>query len=198
MRVSAILLAAGRSSRMGCQKGLLPWHGKTLFEHQIQELKNANLSEIIVVTGHDAIIYSRMAKHFPIISIYNHNYLEGKCSSIVAGLLSVDKQTEMVLIVAVDQPTDAKIILQLIETLQKGTAVIAVPLYDGKRGHPLLFSTTIMDDLLAIKEETKGLRHLFQKYDNQVIEVPIGNSLIHLNINTPEDYQKALKHYQYK
>lgn len=191
MKVAAILLAAGQSTRMGFHKGFLPWHGKTLFEHQLQVLEASKLSDIIVVTGFESEPFLKIAKDYTVTAVTNTNYLNGKCSSILAGLQIVSKETEAIVIVAVDQPTEASIIHQLIEALHTNNSLIAVPVYCEKRGHPVLFSTKIMKDLLSISEDTKGLRAVFQKYPNSVIEVPINHSLIKLNINTLKDYQKA-------
>lgn len=192
MRVSAILLAAGQSNRMGELKGLLPWQGKTLFEHQLHVLEASNLSQIIVVTGFESKKYLQLAAYYSVTSVTNTKYLKGKCSSILRGLDFVSKETEAILMATVDQPTDTSIINQLIEALQTSNCFIAVPVNNGKRGHPVLFSANIMKDLQSIREETKGLRYLFQKYYTNVIEVPINHSLINLNINTPSDYQNAL------
>ncbi|TCJ03532.1 nucleotidyltransferase family protein [Cytobacillus praedii] len=192
MKVSAILLAAGQSNRMGVLKGLLPWQGKTLFEHQLHVLEASNLSQIIVVTGFESKRYLQLATNYSVTLATNTEYLKGKCSSILRGIDFVSIETEAILIAAVDQPTDTSIIHQLIEALQTSNCFIAVPVNAGKRGHPVLFSANIMKDLQSIREETKGLRYLFQKYYTKVIEVPINHSLINLNINTPSDYQNAL------
>ncbi|WP_419394278.1 nucleotidyltransferase family protein [Cytobacillus praedii] len=192
MKVSAILLAAGQSNRMGVLKGLLPWQGKTLFEHQLHVLEASNLSQIIVVTGFESKRYLQLAANYSVTLATNTEYLKGKCSSILRGIDFVSIETEAILIAAVDQPTDTSIIHQLIEALQTSNCFIAVPVNGGKRGHPVLFSANIMKDLQSIREETKGLRYLFKKYYTNVIEVPINHSLINLNINTPSDYQNAL------
>ncbi|WP_313800310.1 nucleotidyltransferase family protein [Cytobacillus sp.] len=198
MKVAAILLAAGQSTRMGRLKGLLPWHGKTLFEHQLHVLETSNLSQIIVVTGFESRHFLQIAANYSVTAIRNTNYLNGKCASILTGLQIIDKESEAILITAVDQPTNPIIITKLIEALGKNNAFISVPVNGGKRGHPVLFSAKIMEDLHSISEETKGLRNLFQKYHTKVIEVPIHNSLINLNINTPTDYQNALDLYNAK
>lgn len=198
MKVAAILLAAGQSTRMGSSKGLLPWQGKTLFEHQLHVLEASKLSQIIVVTGYGSRHFLQMTANYSVTAVKNTNYLGGKCASILTGLQIVDKESEAILIAAVDQPTDPVIVAQLIKALKENNAFISVPVNGGKRGHPVLFSAKIMEDLHSIREETKGLRNLFQKYHTKVIEVPIHNSLINLNINTPTDYQLALDLYNAK
>lgn len=190
MKVAAILLAAGKSTRMGCLKGILPWQGTTLFEHQLEILEASNLSQIVIVTGYKSERFLKLAANYDVQTVLNTNYLKGKCSSILTGLRNINNEAEAVLIAAVDQPTDSLTIKRLIKTLQMTNSSIVVPVYGGKRGHPILFSTKIMTDLLSIQEETKGLRSLFKKH--QVYEIPINHSLVEININTPSDYQKAL------
>lgn len=183
---SAILLAAGQSARMGGLKGLLPWGEKTLFEHQLQILAQSPLTDIVVVIGYQAEQFIKIAQHYPVKMIHNRNYQQGKCSSIITGLRAVQNHSEMILISAIDQPTETGIIQQLIHSLLDYP--IAIPVMNGKRGHPILFSTKILKDLLTITEETKGLRNIIQKYQTQLVEVPIYNPLIQLNLNTPQDY----------
>ncbi|WNS77394.1 nucleotidyltransferase family protein [Bacillus sp. DTU_2020_1000418_1_SI_GHA_SEK_038] len=195
MQVSAILLSAGLSSRMRPlpHKGLLKWKGKTLIEHQIQMLLNSNLSEIIVVLGHEAKEFFSITNRYPVKTVFNENYLQGKCSSIIKGLQSIDCASDMILITAVDQPIDATVINQLIQSLQDSNSLIAIPINNGKRGHPILFSKNIIHALLSIREETQGLRNIIRQYENEIVEAVIDNTLVTQNINTPMDYRKALE-----
>ncbi|MBS4189431.1 nucleotidyltransferase family protein [Bacillus sp. FJAT-49705] len=192
---TAILLAAGQSKRMQLltHKGLLYWEGKTLFEHQLQMLLHSVLSDIIVILGHEAELLVNMANKYPVKTIYNENFKKGKCSSIICGLQAADKDSEMILVTSVDQPVDSSIINQLVLSMKDTDQLIAIPINKGKRGHPILFSRKIFSDLLLINEKTQGLRNIIRKYKNQIIEVPIDSTLIELNINTPEDYQNAVK-----
>jgi len=197
MYSSAILLAAGQSSRMkdgpSPLKGMLPWNGKTLIEAQLEALKKSDVSEIITVVGHKAEDYVHLANKHPAKIIYNTNFQEGKCSSIIAGLEAINKHSEFILIAAIDQPADSKVINSLIHSLYKSRCKIAIPVFNGKRGHPILFSAKILTDLFSINEDTKGLRNIIQKYHNDVLEVPSSNPLVRLNINTPRDYQEAVR-----
>ncbi|QED47727.1 nucleotidyltransferase family protein [Cytobacillus dafuensis] len=192
---TAILLAAGQSKRMQplTHKGLLSWEGKTLFEHQLQMLLQSSLSDIIVILGHEAELFLHIANKYPVKTIYNENFKKGKCSSIICGLQAANKDSKMILVSSVDQPVDYKIINQLVLSMKDTDQPISIPINKGKRGHPILFSRKIISDLLLINEKTQGLRNIIRKYENQIIEVPIDSILIGLNINTPEDYQNAMK-----
>jgi molybdenum cofactor cytidylyltransferase len=193
MKATAILLAAGKSTRMGSPKGVLPWQGQTLFEHQLLTLEKSLIDEIIVVVGYQANLFLNLGKNHPIKTAYNKNFLSGKCSSILTGLQSVSNHPDAILFIAVDQPSNPHIIDTLIKALFKSDRRIAVPVYHGKRGHPVLFSASLIGDLLSIKEETMGLRSVFQKHKESIYEVPIDNAMIRLNLNTPQDYEAAVK-----
>ncbi|MBM7583736.1 molybdenum cofactor cytidylyltransferase [Bacillus pakistanensis] len=191
--MTAILLAAGQSSRMGKLKGLLPWKRVTLFEHQLMTLEKSPVEEIIVVVGYQAEHFMKLAKNFPVRMEFNKKYSLGKCSSILSGLQAMKNPKNNILIAALDQPLDTDTIYSLSETFAGSDHLIAVPVFLGKRGHPILFSGSLYNDLLTINEETMGLRRIFQKYKDTVIEVSVNNPAILLNLNTPDDYQMALK-----
>ncbi len=190
---TAILLAAGKSTRMGSLKGLLPWGGKTLFEHQLMSLEKSLIDEIIVVVGYQAEHFMKITKEHAIKTVYNQHFQSGKCSSLLTGLRTLESGSDSILVVAVDQPTSFEVINRMLESLSKSEDKIAVPLFNGKRGHPVLFSGSILEDLLSIKEETLGIRSVFQKYKNSICDVPISDCLIQLNLNTPEEYETALR-----
>lgn len=195
MSVSAILLAAGMSTRMQplSHKAFIHWQGKTLLEHQITALQQSSVSEIIIVVGYNAHLFTQITNKYEVITIYNENYKTGKCSSIIKGLHSINKSSNYILIAAIDQPVESAIINKLIQSLQNSNSLIAMPVYKEKRGHPILLSTKIYSDLLTIKEDTFGIRNIIQKYENHILEVSTNNPVISLNINTPENYLNAIK-----
>lgn len=193
MTHTAIVLAAGRSSRMGTLKGLLQWKGTTLFEHQLQNLRESVFSDIVVVLGYKAEAFIPIAKKYPIKIIINEQFYEGKCSSIISGVKTAVKSAETILITSVDQPLQSLTINMLAESLVKRGSLIAVPSHQGKRGHPILFSAQLRNDLLSIKEERMGLRDVIQEHENFLLEVPVENDQIHLNLNNQDDYINALK-----
>lgn len=190
---TAILLAAGKSTRMGTLKGLLPWGGKTLFEHQLMELEKSLIDSIIVVVGYKKEHFMKITKELPIKTVFNQHFQSGKCSSLLTGLRTIESRSDAILVVAVDQPICFEVINRLLESLSNSKDKIAVPLFNEKRGHPVLFSGSILEDLLSIKEETLGIRSVFQKYKNSICEVPLNNDYIQLNLNTPEEYEIALR-----
>ncbi|PWW25797.1 molybdenum cofactor cytidylyltransferase [Cytobacillus oceanisediminis] len=193
MAGAAILLAGGQSTRMGELKGLLSWHGRTLFEYQLQTLIESPFSDVIAVVGYRSEELETMAKNYPVKVVKNDLFHTGKCSSIIAGVSAANTHARNILITAVDQPASELTLKRLYNVQIRERSLITVPVFQGRRGHPVLFSSGLREELSAIKEETKGLRSVFQKHKSLVKEVPVDDSSIHLNLNTPEDYLHALK-----
>ena len=189
--VSAILTAAGESTRMGRPKALLPWQGATLLEYQIACLTDGGAAEVVVVLGHEARAVAPFVKGSLARSVVNPDYLQGKTTSIKAGLRSIDPAADAILLLAVDQPRTAEIVSSVIEAHFAAGAVITSPRYQGRGGHPLIFPSSLKGELEAISEETEGLRKVFQAHRNQVTELVLDDPIVRLDLNTPEEYEEA-------
>lgn len=190
-RVSAILLAAGLSERMGTPKPLLPWLGATLLEYQIGQLAAAGMAEIIVVLGHRAEEVRPHAKHPLARAALNHSYREGRASSLRAGAATVDRRAEAIVILGVDQPRPAAITAALTENQLASGGLITVPTFAGQRGHPVVVAGSLLPELAVAAEETQGLRALMRKYSGQTNEVSFDSAVVLLDLNTPADYERA-------
>ena len=188
---TAILLAAGRSSRMGELKGLLPWKGRTLLEYQLEQLKKSRIKDVVVVLGHEAKLLDPLVQPFEEKMVLNPIYEHGKSSSIRKGVSEVKETPKGILVTAVDQPVPYKLLDQLITAHEKTDSSITVPVYKGRRGHPVLFSGRLLMALSEVTEETLGLRRIMKKYCHDVTEVNVTNPSIHFNFNTIAAYKKA-------
>ena len=191
--ISAVLLAAGESTRMGQLKALLPWQGTTLLQHQVQTLLEAGAHEVIVVLGHRAVDLVAHVRGVQAHSVFNPDYLQGKTTSIRMGLRSLSPGADGVLLLAVDQPRTAAIVRRVLEEHQHSGALITSPVHQGHGGHPLVFSATLLPELLAIQEATQGVRAVLERHEGSVQRVPFDTPLVTLDVNSPEDYQKALR-----
>lgn len=189
--ISAILTAAGESTRMGRPKPLLSWHGVTLVEYQIASLLDAGVSEIVVVLGHEHDSVAPHVKVPGVRSVVNRDYRQGKTTSIKAGLRRIAPTATDILLLAVDQPRPAEIIRAIIEAHRINSALITSPRYRGHGGHPMLFSARLKGELEAISEERRGIREVFQSHRDEVNEVAIDDPLVRLDLNTPEAYEEA-------
>ena len=190
----AILLAAGESSRMGQLKALLDWRGKTLLEHQVEALLEGGADRVVVVLGHRANDLSPLLEGMDGVSwTLNPDYLQGKTTSIKAGLSALDSDAvEEILLLNVDQPRSAPDIAGILATHRALGYEITVPEYRGKGGHPIVLSAALLPELLAIDEESQGIKAVVRRRPQSVNRIPVDNPEILLDLNTPEQYRAAL------
>ena len=191
--VSAILTAAGESTRMGRPKPLLPWHGVPLLEYQISSLIEAGVSEVVVVLGHEHEVIVPHVSGDRVNIVVNAAYREGKATSVRAGLTAVDAAATDILLLAVDQPRPPEIISAVIESHIGEDALITSPRHGGRGGHPLIFSARLRDELETITEDSQGVREVFRAHADEVNEVAIDDPVIRLDINDQDAYEKALR-----
>lgn len=186
-----LILAAGASSRMGTCKAGLPWHnGHSLLSYQIEQLLLAEILPIVVFGLHN--FKQQQVPPGTKIAI-NHNPSAGKISSILTGLKHVSK-FDCLLISAVDQPRNSWVYQQLVQAHTSSPQVpITAPSYQGKLGHPLLFSQSLRPHLENLSEESLGLRQIVQKFYSQIQRVDFNTSEVLLDLNTSEAYQAALQ-----
>jgi molybdenum cofactor cytidylyltransferase len=201
---SAILLAAGESTRMGRPKALLPWGNETLIEYQVGELRAAGIEDIVVVLGHDAdVIQHHVAGARTIV---NDSYREGRASSLRAGASAIKDGADAVLVLSVDQPRPRKVHERLLTAHAGGGALVTVPACDGRRGHPVVVAETLLPELRAGTEAERGMHGVIERHEVEVRELAfillqhesMANEpdltalMVLLDINTPEDYENAL------
>lgn len=193
--ISAVLTAAGLSSRMGSPKPLLPWLGKTLVESQVETLLEAGVSEVIVVLGYKAEEVASYVTGDLIHVVTNTEFRSGRTSSIRAGLDEVSSNASDIIIMAVDQPRTPQIVSRVIDTHVEANALLTSPRYNGRGGHPLLFSARLLPELRRISEQNQGLREVFERHRSTITEVHFDDPAIRLDLNTPKAYQRAFEKY---
>ena len=193
--ISGVLIAAGAGTRMGSLKPLLPWNGMLLVEYQISNLLAAGLTEIIVVLGHRHEELEPHVRGHQVRYVVNHQYADGKTTSIKVGVREINDHCDGVMLLAVDQPRTAEITSKVLESHVSTNAVITSPKYQGHGGHPLVFSRTLFGELLDITEESEGIREVLRAHKHEINEVEFDDPMIALDINSPEDYQNAKVRY---
>jgi molybdenum cofactor cytidylyltransferase len=190
--VSAVILAAGESKRMGQPKLLMAWEGKTILEHTIDNYLNSMASETVVVLGYKAKELARVIGDRPVISVVNPAYREGMSSSLISGIKSVSPRTQGIMLALADQPAiDNQTINKLIEIFGKRQKNIVIPAYQGKHGHPVIFHIKYRDELLNIKGDI-GAREVIQHHADDVLEVAVDCKGVLIDIDTPSDFQNHL------
>ena len=189
---AAILLAAGASSRMGSPKALLDWGGRPLVAAQVAALAAAGCDPVIVVLGSQAGAVRRALPRGARWTI-NLAWREGRAGSIRAGARAVPRHAERVVVASVDQPCSASAVRALIEALGANReARIAVPRHGGRNGHPPVFDAALLPELRRATERGEGLREARRRWRERTIFVEVEDAGVLLNLNTAEDYRRAL------
>ena len=193
----AILLAAGESSRMGRLKALLPWRGQTLLEYQVNSLREGGAARVVVVLGHRAEELRPLVEGEAGVSwVLNSDYRRGKTTSIKAGLAAIDAdKASDILLLNVDQPRSAGDVARILREHRTGSCSITVPEFEGKGGHPVALSASLLGELLEIDEESQGIKAVVRRRPESVRRVPLESAEILLDLNTPEQYRDAVESY---
>ena len=190
--IYAIILAAGGSVRMGTAKMLLPYRGMTIIEKVIENVMKAGIERITVVTGSGHEEITKVIRHLPVEQIYNDKWQTGMLSSVKCGFRSLPETCRAVILFLGDQPMiDAKTIEEVTFAYRKTGKGIIMPVYNKKRGHPLLIDRKYSDEVNKLNPD-EGLRMLAHKFPVDVLEVETDDPAILKDIDTPEDYRNEL------
>ena len=190
--ICAVVLAAGLSRRMGVQKLLLPFGGKTVIAHIVDQLLASTVNNVHVVVGHQAERISRELSDRQVSIVNNPNYKSGMLSSVRCGLQSQPEKCRAVMVVLGDQPSiTTELIDQMLQSFATTENSILVPLYKGKRGHPILFSSLYRDEILTQHGDV-GLRGLLHSHSDDIFELAVSSASVLCDMDCPEDYRREL------
>ena len=205
---AAIILAAGTSSRMGAgrHKLLLPLSNRPVLIHVIEATLASQARPIIVVLGHQAeqvqAAIAAHVDHTAISVIENPDYRQGMSTSLHAGVKAITNQAassstlDSALVILGDQPMMTTHILNsLITTRQTTGKRIITPLYNGKRGNPILFAASLFPELLEVTGD-EGARSVIERYRQEVATVELGNAVATYDVDTWEAYQQVVEEWQ--
>jgi molybdenum cofactor cytidylyltransferase len=191
--VSVILLAAGKSERMGQNKLLLPFGGHTVIQRTLDNLMASRAGEIIVVLGSKAQEINESIGNRHVVVVLNPNYARGMSTSLITGMGMVGSGAKFVMVALGDQPLiTTHVYNRLIEAALGTEKGIVVPTFKSERGNPILISTGYRGDLLKQTGDIGG-RELLKAYPDDVLEVPVESEGVIININTKDEYEKRLK-----
>jgi len=191
--ICAIVLAAGESKRMKVPKMLLPYKDKTIIEKVIENIISSGIEKVIVVLGSGKDDILKVTGSLPVTDCYNENYKQGMLSSVKCGFRNMDEECGAVLLFLGDQPgIDPDVIKILIEAYRNTGKGIVMPVYNKKRGHPLIINSKYRDEIAGI-DESGTLRDLVHKFKDDVHEVKVETQSILKDIDTQEDYFDELK-----
>jgi molybdenum cofactor cytidylyltransferase len=193
-KCAGIILAAGKSSRMGDTgevKQLLDWHGKPFLWHIVQATLRAELNPVIVVTGAKRKRIQQELIDLPVTFVNNPDWESGQSTSVRAGIEALPDSIGSAVFLMADQPQIQPTLIQsLIEKHSQNLPAIVAPLIDGARGNPVLFDRITFEELKKLQGDTGG-RGVFSKFSIEWL--PWSDARMLMDVDTPEDYQKLLR-----
>jgi molybdenum cofactor cytidylyltransferase len=187
-RVAAVVLAAGRSTRMGGPNKLLADIARRpLVRIAAEEALASRAKPVIVVTGHQREQVETALAGLPVQFVHNPDFADGLGTSVRAGIAAVPADADGAIVCLGDMPqVDAGLIDRLIAAFDPDQgALVVMPTFEGRRGNPVLWSRRFFPDLTAIEGDV-GARHLIGRYSEAVVEVPLAGKAALVDVDTPE------------
>ena len=188
--ISAIILAAGTSSRMGRTKQLLKAGNSTMIRTVTENVLASSVDEVLVVTGYHHNEVSAAINDLPVQIIFNPHYEAGQGTSLALGVRSIDVKTSAFLVFMADQPLiSASLINILIKEFQKRNCQVFRPVCDGLPGHPVIFSYSLCEELTNLAGD-EGARQVLKRLEGKVEYFPVQDKAVVFDIDTPECYKE--------
>ncbi len=189
--VAAVVLAAGESLRMGADKALLMYRGRTFLENIISVLRKAGIGRVVVVLGHHAELIQQSMDLSAVEVAVNQDYRHGQTSSLQAGLrvLAANKPAGVVFCL-VDHPSvSAETVQTLIQHFKSTGKPVVIPQLNGKHGHPVLVGKEVVDQIAALGPN-RGADTVIHHYRPQTEFVEVTDRGILIDVDDPESYLK--------
>jgi molybdenum cofactor cytidylyltransferase len=210
---ATIILAAGNSSRMGKgrHKLLLPLHDRPVLAHVLDAVLASQVRLVVLVLGHQAEqVRAHIASyttHPDLHIIKNPHYLQGMSTSMRLGIQTLQfygytkspgNEVDSALVLPGDQPLiTAQDIDTLIATYRLSGKRIIAPIYEGKRGNPILFDASLFPELLEVTGDEGG-RSVLERHRDEIASVAMGNPLANIDVDTWEAYQRVVEVWEHK
>lgn len=192
-KVSAIILAAGQSKRMGRENKLLTtWRDKTPLEYVCQAATGSICNETIVVTGHENLEVGKALSEFEVKIVHNHEYASGMASSIKTGVLAASQiSSDAIVVLLGDMPGITSMMINQIILAGNANSPdsIIVATCETQRGNPLLWPCNYFDELLTLEGDT-GARQIISKYEDKIIELELG-AAVRFDLDTPDAFAQS-------
>ncbi len=186
--ISAILLAAGQSKRMNGENKLIKKiNGEPLINHSIKNILESSIDKLIIITGYENEVLQKIInKNHKIKIIFNNKFKTGMASSIKIGIKSLPEYTKSFFICLADMPMVNK---QIYDYLIKhaDNKEIIVPTYKKQQGNPVLFSITMIEEIMNIEGDV-GAKEILKKNKNKILNLPIDDQAILKNYNTLDSF----------
>jgi molybdenum cofactor cytidylyltransferase len=189
--IAGLLLAAGESSRMGTDKALLTYRGRTFLETLVATLREAGLERIAVVLGYHAEEIQRAVNLQQVQVAINPDYRLGQTSSLQEGLRALGTtDLEGVILCLVDHPAISVVtVRKLLKGFQHSQAPVIIPTFRGRRGHPVLIARPVFRELLDSKPDS-GADTVVRKYRESTLFVEVEDPGVLVDVDDPETYRR--------
>ena len=189
--IAGIILAAGESQRMGRDKALLTYHGKTFLETILQNLSAAGIDKITVVLGHHAELIQAKVNLAAAQVVVNREYERGQTSSLQAGLEAMaTDQPDAVMLCLVDHPAvSAEVIAKLKQQFESTRPPVLIPTHRGERGHPVVISKALFPELLALSPGEPA-NAVIRKYRPETQFLEVADRGILIDVDEPRTYER--------
>ena len=193
--LAAVILSGGASQRMGSPKALLPYQGRPFLEHLLDITRHPKIGTRRIVLGAHAELIADAVRLAADEVVINEDWEQGQLSSIQAAIRSLPATTDGLMLCLIDHPLiSADLVNDLVERFcspQSPPPLIVLPVYQGKRGHPVIFSSAVYGELLAAPME-QGARSVVWAHGGEVAEMITSEQGCVLNLNDPQTVQRVL------
>ena len=181
---------------MGSPKGLLTIGGKTFLRHIVDEIQQAGIHDIVIVLGAESEKIQKSLPWFHGRIVVNQNWKDGQLSSIITGLNSIQFETcDGLLVCPVDHPLISRnLFSQLVQIFQENTSKIIVPVFRGRRGHPMIFPSRFFGEIKNASLDI-GAREVVRNHPDDIVEMMTEENGVVINIDTPSDYDLHILKY---
>jgi molybdenum cofactor cytidylyltransferase len=188
--IAAIVLAAGRSERMGQPKMILPWGMETVIGHVVRVLVDAGVDDVVVVTGGARREVEAALTDLPVRTAFNPDYASGEMlQSLKVGLAMLNTDQTAALVTLGDQPQiQVKVVDQLLHTYRQYGYPLIVPSFEMRRGHPWLLDKVLWPDVMTL-ETAATLRDFLNAHGKQIHYLNVPEASVLADLDTPQDYQ---------
>ncbi len=199
LSIGAVVLAAGRSTRMGSQKLLVPFGGISVISHVVQQVLAAALGPVVVVLGSDADDIARvLPQNDSIVTTYNDAYAMGMGTSISCGLGQIPDHVDACLVCLGDMPYltayDYRVVAASALSFDARSRMI-VPQFEGVMGHPVCFGRAFFSELLQLAPEDRGARVVIDRHPSAVHIVQMDTAHVLWDVDRPEDLHRGEQAY---